>query len=337
MPSDVLPFYSTAESGTVSGNVYYATGTNVTDSNNLPENNDGIKTQPFSNASTIGEITTNLNSGQSIFKQDTSDSVPYNLMKQSLTTYTYPVLTYQATDGTRTSFIHYGDWEATFQVGALVYYEEYCTFDKNRNASLPTYGFYGANVDSTLKDDPNITVVGDGYGLVYRKSGDVLPENVTVIIQDGNKVVKKTSFSLKSLTPKLVTYDGVQYNVYPFRAVVTDLDGNRVHYGDWLDDENMGTVGIFYWERETGGKNNGYHFTYLGTNDGKAIGGTSLCTSHDDGGIIAEYGYGFFELNKGSVKKLTISGATTNNGSELDLSQGIVYNTVASEALQKQM
>ena len=56
-----------------------------------------------------------------------------------------------------------------------------------------------------------------------------------------------------------------------------------------------------------------------------------------DGGIIAEYGYGFFELNKGSVKKLTRSGATTDNGSGLDLSQGIVYNAVASEALQKQM
>lgn len=79
---------------------------------------------------------------------------------------------------------------------------------------------------------------------------------------------------------------------YPFRAVVKDASGRLVHYGDWLDDENMGTFGIFYWELETEGTNNGYHFTYLGTANGESLGGTSLCNAHDDGGIISEYGYG---------------------------------------------
>lgn len=81
---------------------------------------------------------------------------------------------------------------------------------------------------------------------------------------------------------------------YPFRAVVTDSDGNYVHYGNWLDDPNMGAYGIFYWEHEEKGANNGYHFSYIGTDVGKIVKGTSLCTQHDDGGVITSYGYGYY-------------------------------------------
>ena len=123
---------------------------------------------------------------------------------------------------------------------------------------------------------------------------------------------------------------------YPFRAVVKDADGHLVHFGDWLDDENMGNVGIFYWEKETNGSNNGYHFTYLGTVDGEAVGGTSLCTAHDDGGVISEYGYGYFELNKGSVTALQVSGAKINGSSTFDSKSG-AYNETASRALEEQM
>lgn len=57
---------------------------------------------------------------------------PYNLMDQGLTYYTYPRLE---------KLNHYGDWQAEFESGALVYYERY---------EDETYGFYGANL-STLK------------------------------------------------------------------------------------------------------------------------------------------------------------------------------------------
>ena len=124
---------------------------------------------------------------------------------------------------------------------------------------------------------------------------------------------------------------------YPFRAVVRDGSGNLVHYGDWLDDENMGAVGIFYWEHEEGGSNNGYHFTYLGTENGKNTGGTTLCNAHDDGGVITEYGYGYFELNKGSVTSLTLEDATINGSATFDSKTNTQYNQAASEALEKQM
>ena len=48
----------------------------------------------------------------------------------------------------------------------------------------------------------------------------------------------------------------------------------------------------------------GYHFSYVGTSQGTEISsgagndlglkGSSLCTEHDDGGVVTHYGYGYF-------------------------------------------
>ena len=85
---------------------------------------------------------------------------PYNLMDQGLTYYTYPRLE---------KLNHYGDWQAEFESGALVYYERYAD---------DTYGFYGANL-STLKTGK--LVVGDGYALAYidQKKATDTPPTVT--------------------------------------------------------------------------------------------------------------------------------------------------------------
>ena len=123
---------------------------------------------------------------------------------------------------------------------------------------------------------------------------------------------------------------------YPFRAVVQDESGNLVHYGDWLDDENMGNLGIFYWEHEEYGSNNGYHFTYLGTEDGETMGGTTLCNAHDDGGVITEYGYGYYALNPDSIT-LKLEDAQVNGNTTFKWTETGKYNHTASLELQKQM
>ncbi|MBQ9545149.1 MAG: InlB B-repeat-containing protein, partial [Clostridia bacterium] len=81
---------------------------------------------------------------------------------------------------------------------------------------------------------------------------------------------------------------------YPYRGVVRDRAGSYVHYGDWQDDAVLGTLGVFYWEHERSGANDGYHLTYIGTDEGLSDSGTTLCNEHDDGGIITEYGYGYY-------------------------------------------
>ena len=82
--------------------------------------------------------------------------------------------------------------------------------------------------------------------------------------------------------------------VYPYPGSVTAADKKPVHYGDWVTDADMGTIGMVYWEKEEGGANSGYHFSYIGfTGDARKT-GSSLCTAHDDGGKITDFGYGYY-------------------------------------------
>ena len=140
-------------------------------------------------------------------------------------------------------------------------------------------------------------------------------------------------------------------NAYPYRGVVRDASNAYVHYGNWQDDVVLGTLGIFYWEHEEHGSNDGYHMTYLGSTEKQekgtwvadVKGGTSLCTSHDDGGVITEYGYGVY-TQSGQEGYTTISWKdincsseeTTGNLAATKLSTAN-YNVAASDALADQM
>lgn len=89
-----------------------------------------------------------------------------------------------------------------------------------------------------------------------------------------------------------VTGSGTE-TVYPYPAVVRDRIGRAVHYGAWPVQQHIGTMGVFYWEREQGG-NAGYHLSYIGTDNGVAFSGSTLCVQHNDSGVVTEYGYGYF-------------------------------------------
>ena len=51
---------------------------------------------------------------------------------------------------------------------------------------------------------------------------------------------------------------------YPYPGSVTNAAGDYVYYGDWVMESDLGKLGVFYWEYETGGANNGYHISYIG-------------------------------------------------------------------------
>lgn len=89
-----------------------------------------------------------------------------------------------------------------------------------------------------------------------------------------------------------VTGSGTE-TVYPYPAVVRDRIGRAVHYGTWPVQQHIGTMGVFYWEREQGG-NAGYHLSYIGTDNSVAFSGSTLCVQHNDSGVVTEYGYGYF-------------------------------------------
>ncbi len=89
---------------------------------------------------------------------------------------------------------------------------------------------------------------------------------------------------------------------FQYPASVTNGQGQYVHFGEWPQEVNMGESGVFYWEQEYGGNNDGYHLSYLGKDfsidpddtDGVVCEGSNLCDSHDDYGNIIRYGYGYY-------------------------------------------
>ncbi len=91
------------------------------------------------------------------FQEDPGDTHAYNLRGQTLILYPYPRLA---------ANIHYGDWQADFVPGSLVYYEIYQEGFQ--------VGFEGKGVKSTLI--PGGTLDGDGYGLVFAATEESIAE-----------------------------------------------------------------------------------------------------------------------------------------------------------------
>ena len=119
--------------------------------------------------------------------------------------------------------------------------------------------------------------------------------------------------------------------VYPYPSSVTAADKKPVHYGDWVTDADMGTIGMVYWEKEEGGANSGYHFSYIGFTGTARKAGSSLCTAHDDGGKITDFGYGYYQ--KKDTGEVTLKKASMENGT---FQLGDVKKDVA-DALTKQV
>lgn len=159
-----------------------------------------------------------------------------------------------------------------------------------------------------------------GEGLyAYNASGNSFRVNAAQSPIKGEELEGQSLYGFTKLTAS---------DAYPYPAVVRDAAGKTVHYGTWPVQRHIGTMGVFYWEREQGG-NAGYHLSYIGTDDGKKISGSTLCTQHNDSGVVTEYGYGYFYKPDGTLTsvELTVSG-NCHLGAE---------NTTAASALKAQM
>ena len=142
---------------------------------------------------------------------------------------------------------------------------------------------------------------------------------------DLQKGSKATSSFYHAKTTKL---DKSQSN-YPFTAYVKKADGSYVHYGEWHVKPSLGKMGVFYWEKETSGNNNGYKISYIGIDVAlqQVEQESTLCTAHDDGGVIEEYGYGYYTSED-------LENVTVNYDS---MKVGEVVNEEAQRSLQQQL
>lgn len=188
--------HSTVNTMDSASNVYYLTDGGLSgDGTSKWENANQTKPKTYKELSESGfakEISEAFTSSSG------AATFPYNLMDQGLTYYTYPRLE---------KLNHYGDWQAEFESGALVYYERY--EDK-------TYGFYGANL-STLKTSK--FVVGDGYALAYIEKKNA-SDNVTVTY--ANDQTAQVSFGSVIETTDDTT--NTKYYLYPLSKKVVNTE-----------------------------------------------------------------------------------------------------------------
>lgn len=162
-----------------------------------------------------------------------------------------------------------------------------------------------------------------GEGLyAYNASGNSFRVNAAQSPINGANLETQSLYGFTKLTAS-----GTEA-VYPYPAVVRDAAGKTVHYGPWPKQRHIGTMGVFYWEREQGG-NAGYHLSYIGTDNGVAFSGSTLCVQHNDSGVVMEYGYGYFYKKDSAATGVTLSASTSCH-------LGAV-NEAAGSALKAQM
>ncbi len=124
---------------------------------------------------------------------------------------------------------------------------------------------------------------------------------------------------------------------FSYSSAVRDSSGTPVHLGNWPNHEkNLGSVGVFYWELEEGGSNPGYHLSYVGYDGTSVLRDNTLCTAHDDGGIITAYGYGYFLKGDGIVNPDISDVRFIYNEDYWNIPEGAVNDT-AAENLHAQM
>lgn len=162
-----------------------------------------------------------------------------------------------------------------------------------------------------------------GEGLyAYNASGNSFRVNAAQSPINGANLETQSLYGFTKLTAS-----GTEA-VYPYPAVVRDAAGKTVHYGPWPEQRHIGTMGVFYWEREQGG-NAGYHLSYIGTDNGVAFSGSTLCVQHNDSGVVMEYGYGYFYKKDSAATGVTLSASPSCH-------LGAV-NEAAGSALKAQM
>lgn len=142
--------------------------------------------------------------------------------------------------------------------------------------------------------------------------------------------LKGTNVATVSKYHDLTTGLDANETEYPYRAVVKNNEGDLVHYGEWQVKPKLGVAGVFYWEKETDGQNDGYKITYIGTAYDKLAFSSNLCIEHDDGGRISEYGYGYYYGADENVdnEKITFTNLATSKN---------VFNTEVKQELERQM
>lgn len=194
-----------------------------------------------------------------------------------------------------------------------------------------TYGFAPNEGGGTVKNSYYLN--GGSYlylDSLYSYDGNIAVSSGKNKIYKELAALKGTNEAAVSKYHDLTTGLDANETEYPYRAVVKNNEGELVHYGEWQVKPKLGVAGVFYWEKEVDGQNDGYKITYIGTAYDKLAYSSNLCVEHDDGGRISEYGYGYYygaDENVDNESIMFTNLATSGN----------VFNTKVKQELERQM
>ncbi|MCX4265230.1 MAG: hypothetical protein OSJ64_00180, partial [Firmicutes bacterium] len=104
---------------------------------------------------------------------------------------------------------------------------------------------------------------------------------------------------------------------YPYPSALRN-GGEAVHYGEWPVPMELGEMGVYYWEKlELGGKAS-YHISLLAVDPGKksVAKETTLSEAYNDGGVVTDFGYGYYNKKNGLLTVTSENIYYTSDGND---------------------
>lgn len=208
------------------------------------------------------------------------------------------------------------------------------------------YGFCPGNSSNCVYlNNGNFTYRGENYAALYEDSR-ATPVTWEALTGQTVEVPQDQAAAVDALDMEWGAVSDWK-DVYPYPATVTekeDASARYIHYGQWPERMDLGTMGVYYWEKLTIGTAESYHISALSLMaGGQVMKSGTLSTAHGDGGVVSEYGYGYFVQTKsqetGTATTLTSSGigySTKTNGnttSDVEFSAAAAENETANDAL----
>lgn len=165
-----------------------------------------------------------------------------------------------------------------------------------------SYGFSpDLSEDCVYLNNGNFTYLGQHYAAQYT---DPFAVSVTWEELSGAEESEAVQ-ALRMEEDCLAAQTGGQY---PYPGIVEDKTGAAVHYGEWPSRMVLDQMGIYYWEKMENNGRDSYYFSAIYLAEGQVHERSTLSQAHGDGGVITEYGYGFFHESGKAAPELTSQG-----------------------------
>lgn len=172
---------------------------------------------------------------------------------------------------------------------------------------VETYGFCGVRSGSQTEtyylNEGNFTYREASYAADYQRDDD-RAAGIKYAVLVGNPF----SASASEMKPaEARDEDEPVESLFPYPTGVRNADNKPVHYGQWPALMDLGEMGVYYWEElEINGKSK-FHISVLAVkpNERTVTKRSSLSGAHDDGGVVTNYGYGYYTKENVPLTNLT--------------------------------